>query len=119
MVNTLHVHFVCLLFNYNIYRNANRNSLFPATTIDTWVIIKKIRVDFSVINSKLKSLKKKKKEVFVMYSEGGEVIEYYDKTFLIKAHSVFYGETGNVQTQYYFNKTGLFFNIKKNHFTTS
>ncbi|MET4083457.1 hypothetical protein ABIB40_003429 [Pedobacter sp. UYP30] len=116
MVNILLIHFVSLLFNYNIDSNVNRNNLVPSVALDTCAIIKKIRGDFLAINSKLKSFKKKKREVFDMSSEGGEIIGYYDNTFLTKAHSVFYGETGKVETDYYFNKTGLFFQYKKETF---
>ena len=113
MMNILLIHFVALLFNYNSEINVSRSNVVSSIQSDTATIVKKIRADFSVINSKLKSFKRKNREVFDMSSERGEVIGYYDKKLLVKAHSVFYGETGRVETDYYFNKTGLFFEYKK------
>jgi hypothetical protein len=117
MMNLLLMHFACLFINFNSV-NAVKNPINIERSVasDTSAIIKKIRLDFSTINSRLTSYKKKSKDVFDMSAEGGEVTGYYDKALLVKLHSVFYGETGKVEIDYYFNKEGLFFLYKKETF---
>ena len=86
------------------------------TSTDTSAIIRKIQSDFSAINKQLKHYKKKIKDAPDMSAEGGEVTGYYDKNILKKIHTVFYGETGRAEIDYYLNVRGLFFILRKEIF---
>lgn len=86
------------------------------TSADTSAIIKKIQLNFSVINKQLKHYKKKIKDAPDMSAEGGEVTGYYDKNSLKKIHAVFYGETGRTELDYYLNNQELFFVFRKEIF---
>ncbi|GAA4198074.1 hypothetical protein GCM10022289_06260 [Pedobacter jeongneungensis] len=85
----------------------------PKFSIDTSAIIKKIKSDFLAINKQLSLYKKKKRPAFGFSAEGGEVSGYYDKSNLKKIHSIFYGEMGKTEADYYCNNKRLFFLYKK------
>jgi hypothetical protein len=89
--------------------NKNPNNV----AIDSVGAIKKIKSDFALINKQLKFLKKKTKDASGMSAEGGVVTGYYSKGELKKVHCIFYGETGKVETDYYFDNKNLFFLYKK------
>lgn len=103
--------------NRNISNTASSSEkpafYYPSGSIDTSAIIKSIRVQFSVINSELPGYKRKRKDMPGFSAEGGVVTGYYKTAELVKANTIFYGETGKVETDYYFNKKGLFFQYKK------
>jgi hypothetical protein len=103
--------FICS--SHNTF-SADKNPINYA--IDSVAIIKQIKSDFASINKKLKFYKKKNRDAFGMSAEGGEVTGYYSKGALKKIHCVFYGETGKVESDYYFNNSGLFFLYKKEIF---
>ena len=84
--------------------------------IDTPAVIKKIQSDFLAINNQLRLYRKKTRDAPDMSAEGGAVTGYYDKNSLKKIHSIFYGETGRAEVDYYFNSKGLFFVFRKEIF---
>lgn len=104
---------IALIYSSNVFA-ASKSSI--NYTIDTSAVIRKIQSDFLSINKKLKLYKKKTKDAFGMSAEGGKVTGYYSKGLLKKIHCIFYGETGKVESDYYFNENGLFFLYKKEVF---
>jgi len=105
---------LCFLFcfiitsctNNNIVGTDNKQS---NTSIDTVQLINTIKKEYLEINSKAAVYHKVEKNVFGQSAEGGVIIAYYDHKDFKKANTTFYGETGKVSTEYYFNKYGLFF----------
>jgi hypothetical protein len=94
----------------------NAGTAFTVNGIDTAALVKKIRADFTAVNAKQASYKKKTVNAPGFSAEGGEVTSYHRKSDLVKIHAVFYGETGKVETDYYFNPDGLFFQYNKETF---
>ena len=78
-------------------------------SVDTEQLVAAIKKEYSKINSKAAVYLKVEKNVFGQSAEGGVIIAYYDHKDLKKANTSFYGETGKVLTEYYFNNDGLFF----------
>ncbi|WP_316844200.1 hypothetical protein [Pedobacter psychrodurus] len=107
--------FLICMFCYTA-NGFSRHHRLIKTSIDTSAIIKKIQLNFSVINKQLKHYKKKIKDAPDMSAEGGEVIGYYDKNSLKKIHCTFYGEIGRAVEDYYLNSKGLFFLFRKETF---
>ena len=71
--------------------------------------VKKIREMFTSVNSDLKTYKMVEKDVNDESTEGGMMKSYYDKGRLVLLHCEFYGESGNIKEDYYFNDDKLFF----------
>lgn len=81
------------------------NMLFAQTEDE---IVKKIRDQFTQINSNLKTYKTVEKEVFES-TEGGSVKGYYDNGTLVSIHYEVFGEMGGLKEDYYFSNGKLFF----------
>jgi len=75
----------------------------------TELIIRKIRKEFSRINSDSAKYRVVSQNTFEESSEGGEIVRYFDGKQLIKMVGTFYGAIGNTVIEYYFRDGKLFF----------
>lgn len=84
-----------------------------ALKADSLTLLKKIERQFTAINLKLDSYKKISRDMPGFSAEGGTVTGYYEQSELVKSQTVFYAETGKVETDYYFFDNRLFFQYSK------
>lgn len=75
----------------------------------TELIIRKIRKEFSRINSDSAKYRVVSQNTFEVTSEGGEIVRYFDGEQLVKVVGTFYGAIGNTVVEYYFRDGKLFF----------
>jgi hypothetical protein len=80
--------------------------LFAQTEED---LVKKIRSKFNSINSNLNNYKLIVKDIEGESTEGGTMKAYFDNDNLVLLHCEFYGESGNVKEDYYYDNGDLFF----------
>lgn len=118
-INSLIVIFSLLLFTCSNGENGkikHENNQFKnvSTQLDTVSLIKEIRKQYSEININSDHYDKVEKDIMGQSAEGGNMIAYYDNVNLKKIIAIFYGETGQTTTEYYFNtKSQLFFAYSK------
>lgn len=85
--------------------------------LDTVHCVNNIKKQYADINTNAAQYDKVEKDIFGQSSEGGVMIAFYDKKYLKKIISTFYGETGQATTEYYFDAKGeLFFIFRKTSF---
>jgi len=97
----------------NSNTEASRLSQIPSDSVE--IIIKRIRAEFNKINSDTSKMRVIKEDVSGQSTEGGTATTFYENNDLRKLRVVFYGETGNSQTEYYFLNGQLFFCFEQNN----
>ena len=68
-----------------------------------------IKQQFAAINAKLTSYKKISKDIFGESAEGGDIVKYYSGTAVKKIKQNFYGETGSLTEEFYYDSGVLIF----------
>jgi hypothetical protein len=82
-------------------------------------LVKKIRAKFNSINSNLNNYKLIEKDIEGESTEGGTMKAYFENDNLVLLHCEFYGESGNVKEDYYYDNGDLFFMFSVNQRYTS
>ena len=82
---------------------------------DTTKIIKQIREQYKTVNSNQAKYRLLEMDLMGESTEGGFVASFDDRQALRKLIVTYYGETGKVITEYYFNHNDLFFSIVKEY----
>jgi len=99
-----------------IFRKRKIILLFLAILSYSWMkcwaqddLINQIKIECTQINSGSKSYKVIEEDVNGLTSEGGFLKKFYDGTVMKKAELTFFGETGQLTSQYYFLNGELIF----------
>ena len=79
-------------------------------------LIKDIRAKYQTIRSNVKSYDTKSRDEWDESTEGGQIIGYYKKKDLKLIEGFYFGETGKLEIEYYFDNGLLFFVFEK-HYT--
>jgi len=106
---------VLMLWGITLSSRSYSYNKYDLVTDDTTKIIESIRKQYKIINAGQTKYRLLEKDLTGESTEGGYIAAFNDQQSLRKLIVTYYGETGKVIKEYYFNHNDLFFAFVKEY----